>query len=402
MPSQQSAPPAHSSCAAAIADANAILLDRAVPTLTPAELQSYCDQGFLVVRNVLPTSLANVIREHIIHPGFKHRGLDPEDPTTWGKGGLAVEQLNWQEWLTSLFVSESPYSGQWCRFEAGLEKDHRKDLGAGELKVLHEAWRLANEVVALRFRAVLDQLVGPGEWDEAPLRDKGVLPKCLHVRYGLPSKDPRRSLASHRWPRVGWHIDGAWNDHQLGQRRGQEAGRPRRADHCCVGLILYSEVLPKGGLTGVVPGSHDYMMRKVLAHTRSGGIPNARVLAGQTLSPGAPLDPAAQMDHPLQPGDALLMHPYLVHSSAWNFQPSLRIATRISFNYKVPHNAESLLDMGRRQLLGAESSGKSKLPPNTELFLRVLEEEPWQMDDWNAAPSPKRVRIGKALGLTRG
>mmetsp|Transcript_50885 Transcript_50885/g.159489 ORF Transcript_50885/g.159489 Transcript_50885/m.159489 type:complete len:407 (+) Transcript_50885:62-1282(+) len=390
----------HGSITAAIAEAEGILRKDAVQRLTPEELSQYRDQGYVVVRGVVPATLAKIIREQVIHPGFKHHGFDPEDPGTWG---TPTEKLGMAAWFASRLVSETPYHGRWCNFGAGLDAEHRSELAADELERLRKVWQIANDVAALRLRATMDQLVGSGEWDDSSLlpADRqgggGPLVTSLHVRYGLPLKDPRCRPESHRWPVLGWHIDGAWSDHLLGQRREQGGERKRVSDFCCVGIILYSDVLPQGGLTGVLPGSHKRIMRRLLASTPNGGISNARLLAGESIFNifSTAVDPAA--DRAVQAGDALLMHPYLVHSSAWNFRPSLRLAARLGFQYRTPHDAASLLEMGRRQ-----SNSVSELPPNTELFLHALQQESWKPDDWNSAPSPWAVRIEMKFGLRRG
>merc|ERR1712007_92559 len=97
-------------------------------------------------------------------------------------------------------------------------------------------------------------------------------------------------------------------------------------------------------------GSHWRMFRTIAAAERWGGISNLLLLLRQSLFGGAAADPIneACVDGLLRAGDAILMHPYLTHSSAWNYRPCLRLATHIQFNYRSPMSAEAWQEMGRR------------------------------------------------------
>eukprot|EP00746_Dinoflagellata_sp_MGD_P132051 gnl/MRDRNA2_/MRDRNA2_65779_c0_seq1.p1 gnl/MRDRNA2_/MRDRNA2_65779_c0~~gnl/MRDRNA2_/MRDRNA2_65779_c0_seq1.p1 ORF type:complete len:294 (-),score=39.31 gnl/MRDRNA2_/MRDRNA2_65779_c0_seq1:479-1360(-) len=274
----------------ALKEADRIVSSNEALSLTQKELKEYRDRGYVVVRGLLPECLARTIRDCIIYPGFKHAGLDPDDPLTWGKGGLAADSLSWFESLASGLVSETAYHGRWCNFARGLDSQYRTDITSEELENLKMAFGLANKIAALRLRVILDQIAGWGEWDDTPLAawtektdwTEG-LPKSLHVRYGLASKDPRYGPEHHKWPLFGWHIDGAWHDHKLGQKQEQNGAKLIHPDHACLGILVFSEVLPKGGLTGMLPGSHVHNMRTVLRHTRCGGISNADILLRQSL-----------------------------------------------------------------------------------------------------------------------
>merc|ERR1712039_99354 len=142
-------------------------------------------------------------------------------------------------------------------------------------------------------------------------------------------------------------------------------------------------------------------MRTVLRHTSCGGIPNARLLINQSLFGGPAADPLCSDDLKLNPGDALLMHPYLSHSSSWNYQSRLRIGGRLSFEYKRPMTAETLQEMGRRQKEAQSGLDRACIPPNTNLYLQTLENGVWQDEDWNGAPGRFRTFLSKKLRITR-
>merc|ERR1712129_46703 len=151
-------------------------------------------------------------------------------------------------------------------------------------------------------------------------------------------------------------------------------GGELKPDLATVALITWEELVPHGGATGMVPGSHRGDMDTILRATESGGISNARILVQQSLFGGRAVDPVAEEveDKVMRPGDALFMHPHLTHSSAWNYQHKRRIASHIQVSYQQPLDVPGLRTMCERQLEAAKRHG-GKLPPNTELYEEVLE-----------------------------
>merc|ERR1719335_1252568 len=109
-------------------------------------------------------------------------------------------------------------------------------------------------------------------------------------------------------------------------------------------MLVWSKTLPYGGMTGVIDGSHKANMRKILRAEKSGGISNAFMLVQQSIFGGRAMDPIAALPDAqvLHAGDAILMHPYLTHSSAFNYRPTLRLGMHLHFNYTLPMNSTTL------------------------------------------------------------
>merc|ERR1712129_315620 len=91
---------------------------------------------------------------------------------------------------------------------------------------------------------------------------------------------------------------------------------------------------------------------------------------------GRAIDPIAALpdEQVLQAGDAILMHPYLTHSSAFNYQPTLRLGMHLPFDYNLPMDGTAIAELGKRQATG--NKNKIMLPPNTQLYLEVLAQQP--------------------------
>lgn len=332
--------PSHEELLIAIADVEQKLKDKISQPLSSSEVQHYLERGWVMVRGIIPERMADVIREQIILEGFKKEGdpLDADDPTTWGR-----KDLVWQD----RFISETSYYGRRIGFGRALEREFRPDLDDRRFALLQQAWQVTSEFATCRFNTVLDQLVGSGEWFN---QTEEGLKKSLHVRYGLPAKDPYCSEDKFRWPLFGWHIDGKNHFHFLGRKVEQDGEKRTKSDQAVVGMLAFNKILPHGGITGIITSSHKTNMLSILAREARGGISNARILVGQSLFGGKAVDPIAECDEKvMRAGDAIFMHSHLTHSSAWNYQPNLRLGMHLQFQYKQPMDRESIAEMGRRQ-----------------------------------------------------
>merc|ERR1719330_1733979 len=146
-------------------------------------------------------------------------------------------------------------------------------------------------------------------------------------------------------------MDGARHLHFLGRWVEMTKRASAKPELAGVALVTWDRLLPCGGATGLIPGSHRWNMRTVLAATESGGISNLRILLAQSFSGRCAVDPVAEVDGEkvLHAGDAILMHPYLTHSSAWNYQHTCRIASHMQFRYKNVMDVPAIQEMRRRQ-----------------------------------------------------
>eukprot|EP00929_Paragymnodinium_shiwhaense_P043788 TRINITY_DN22495_c0_g1_i1.p1 TRINITY_DN22495_c0_g1~~TRINITY_DN22495_c0_g1_i1.p1 ORF type:complete len:383 (+),score=37.38 TRINITY_DN22495_c0_g1_i1:179-1327(+) len=359
-----------------LAQAAALLEDTGSPALTAEQRLMYKEQGWVILRAVVPRNIASVIREQIIHPGLKlnDRPIDPDDATTWGRGGDGQTPLSMLERIVTALGSESSYYGERTNYKRGLDPSLRKDIDEPHCEQLQKLWAASNQLASKHLKRTVDQLVGPGEWNDKGCAAGEVLNTGLHLRYGLPSKDNTRRREECKWPLIGWHVDGAHHRHALGLRVVEKDGKTIKPAFACIGMIAWNQILPHGGITGVMPGSHRRMLSILRSFEDVCRLPNWLLLVRQSLFGGCVADPIAEAndEQVLHPGDVLLMHPYLTHSSAWNFMDNLRIASHVQFHYNSPMDRDGLAKMAARQVAG--QSANDSLPLNTELLLEVLGE----------------------------
>lgn len=356
--------------ALAIQEAEAMLQEEAPQLLSVDELHMYKERGFVVARGIVPEKLADVIREQIIHLGLKEGRLDVHDPSTWG--GTHSSLSLWNRFLCAC-ASESSFFGRRLGFGCALDRNHRTDVSQSDFDLLMRAWNLANTLARRKLSALMDQIAGPGAWRCCGSAEGDVLKRDLHARYALPVKAPQFD-AHFRWPLVGWHIDGHFSSLFLGKRVETLGRRDIVPAHACVGMLAWNKTHPKGGMTGVLCGSHRKNMRTILAAEKYGGITNLMLLIHQSFFGGAASDPIslAPPEQVMSPGDMLLMHPYLTHSSSWNFQHCLRLGGHIQFDYKEPMETKTLVAMATSQAHESAELGCT-VPANSDLILEALD-----------------------------
>lgn len=153
----------------------------------------------------------------------------------------------------------------------------------------------APQVVTERYQRAVDDLCGAGR-------------ARLDRRLGYaPVRFP--GFSSWPWRATGWHVDGINFRHHVDSR---EQG--------LVGLDLITDIDPGGGGTAVRPGSHRVVSR--LLASEPGGIEplelNRRAEEATRHLPSVEVCGRA--------GDAVLMHPHLVHGSSTNLSRRVRIA----------------------------------------------------------------------------
>jgi hypothetical protein len=116
----------------------------------------------------------------------------------------------------------------------------------------------------------------------------------------------------------GWHKDGDFFMHFLDS--------PEQA---LLTVVLWSEVVPRGGATFLACDSVPHVARYLAAHT--GGV-NPVEFPTQSF-----VDPCVDfIEATGQVGDVFLMHPYMVHASSFNHSQLVRVITNPPIALKEP------------------------------------------------------------------
>jgi len=182
------------------------------------------------------------------------------------------------------------------------------------------------------LRAALDELLGAGCWElpaNPPVAAGGARPATRHwyapvVFPEPPSPDGWAPVnrRSERWR--GWHVD--IGPGQSTDAARSSAGHPAQG---CVLLLLLSDWAPGGGGTALSVGSH----RWVASALRAAGSVSHQVLNSWVAGEAAARRAAGRLRRPQElpagaatelqqatgrAGDAVLMHPWLVHSGTCN------------------------------------------------------------------------------------
>ncbi len=168
----------------------------------------------------------------------------------------------------------------------------------------------APQVVTQRYRDVVDDLCGGGRaWLDPRL---GYAP----IRFPGFSSPP--------WAATGWHVDGNFFHHHVHSR---EQG--------LVGVDLFTEIDEGGGGTAVRVGSHRIVSRILAAH-EPGGLSPAQL--GQLANVETARCRVVEIRG--GPGDAVLMHPHLVHGSSTNLSRRVRLAANRCVSLSEPMRLE--------------------------------------------------------------
>lgn len=178
----------------------------------------------------------------------------------------------------------------------------RNPDGSDPLPDEGQEWILQNG----KLVAILNQLHGGRDhWEWLHPNNVG----WIHVRFPVTDE-------SQFEPR--WHVDGGhFTPHYL-----------TSPEQSVIVLPIFHDIHVKSGSTLVLPESHHYMAQ--LLHSR--GIQGLDKCVTQDCRPLGRIWPIAKRDvAPLQRGDALLLHPLVLHAAGFHTNPSSQ-QNRITFN----------------------------------------------------------------------
>lgn len=142
--------------------------------------------------------------------------------------------------------------------------------------------------------------------------------RTLHVRHS-----EHKSVASWRWPLIGWHID------------KRILGRSQQLR--MIAIVHFTDVQPRGGGTAIVQGSHRFMARVCKHAPRSDFFVDTTNVILLIVAHMVAWVHMHTMHYNVveicaHAGDVIVMHPWLIHSRTQNHRPTARHTFRLGIH----------------------------------------------------------------------
>lgn len=268
--------------------------------LTEAQVQSFLDKGYLVVKDCLDTNIAN----RWIDEAYERLGYDKHNPSTWQKDII---------WM-----------------------DHKNQLPVRELAP--RAWAAILEVVGGEDR--LEPQVMQIDSKHFSTINSFIWSDAFIVNFHKGADQPWQPPS----PQVGgWHKDGSYFRHFLDSR-----------EQALLTIVLWSDMLHQGGGTFVAPDSVRLMARYLAEHPE--GV-NPRDFKFQEM-----IGQCTQFEEITgKAGDFIILHPFMLHASSQNVIGKPRFMSNPPIVLKEPMNLNrenpeefSLLERATLHYLGLE------------------------------------------------
>ncbi|MBI2504559.1 MAG: hypothetical protein HYW07_15170 [Candidatus Latescibacteria bacterium] len=282
--------------------------------LSQVQVQQFLDQGYTAVEGCFTEDFARPLREQ----ACRRLGCDPDDPATWKQ--------------------EIAYLDHHTRFRV-------KELSP-------RAWAAICEVVGgeerIEFSPTLIQpsphftSIESGNWSDAFI---------INFSYGAGQPwEPPSAITK------GWHKDGAFFRHFLDS-----------PDQGLLTVILWSEVRPRSGGTFIACDSVRHVARYLLEHPEGVSPDSFSPLIGQCRD-------FAELTG--QPGDLILLHPFVLHTSSPNpsgrprfiTNPPIVLREPLVFDRPDPDDF-SLVEQAILRGLGAERLAFAPTAPRQRIAL---------------------------------
>ena len=269
--------------------------------LSEAQVQSFLDNGYLVVKDCFDPSLA----QRWIDQGYERLGYDKNDPSTWAK------EIIWM--------------------------DHRNELPIKDISP--KAWGALLDVIGGEDR-IQDQVlylpqsghftyINSFNWSDSFIVN-------FHRGADQPWQPPGPQLK-------GWHKDGSYFRHFLDS-----------AEQALLTIVCWSDMLHQGGATLVSPDSVRVVARHLYEHPE--GIPPKAFDYPALLSQCTRFEEVTG-----QSGDFVILHPFMLHASSqnvlrvprWMTNPPILLKEPMNLNRENPEDF-SLLERATLHYLGLE------------------------------------------------
>ena len=165
----------------------------------------------------------------------------------------------------------------------------------------------ASQVMTRRYVDAIGDLVGHGR--DTPGQKKGFGYPVIRFPVDVPIWEPR-----------GWHIDGNWFHHHVDS-----------AEQGLVGVDIFTDIDLEGGGTAIRVGSH-HIAARIFGQAEPDGFAQGKV--STAVIPHCEDCPIIEVTG--RAGDALLMHPHLLHASSTNRSRRVRIIANRAVSLHEP------------------------------------------------------------------
>ena len=269
--------------------------------LTDAQVQSFLDKGYLIVKDCLVRNIA----DSWIDQAYERLGYDKNDPSTWTK------DIVWMDHKNQMPVREVAPKA-WAAI---------LDVVGGEDRLETQVMRIPESG---HFSTINSSL-----WSDAFIAN-------FHRGADKPWQPPSAQV-------TGWHKDGSYFRHFVDSR-----------EQALLTVVLWSDMLHQGGGTFIAPDSVRVIARLLYEHPE--GIP-ANNFDFQSI-----IAQCGQFEELTgKAGDFVILHPYMLHASSQNVLRVPRFMTNPPIVLKEPMNLNrpnpkdfSLLERATLHYLGLE------------------------------------------------
>ncbi|MEP7359576.1 MAG: phytanoyl-CoA dioxygenase family protein [Anaerolineales bacterium] len=291
--------------------------------LTDAQVQSFLDNGYLVVKKCLDPVVAN----RWIDEAYQRLGYSKDDPSTWTK------EIIWMDHKNEIPVRElSPQA--W---------DAIADVVGGED-------RLETQVMKLPQSGHFTS-IDSFNWSDAFI---------VNFRKGAdqPWQPPSPAIK-------GWHKDGSYFRHFLDSR-----------EQALLTIVLWSDMRHMGGSTFIAPDSVR-VVAKLLAEHPEGIDPH-------DIDHQAIINQCTRFEEMTgEAGDFVILHPYMLHASSQNalrlprFMSNPPIVLKEPMNFNRANPADfSLLERATLHYLGVDRLDFKPTAPREAVWRLEGDEQP--------------------------
>jgi hypothetical protein len=267
--------------------------------LTEAHVQSFLDNGYLIVRDCLDLDLA----QRWIARAYQRLGYDPHDPTTW------VQDITWMRHEQEIPIRQAAPKA----WQAIL------DVVGGEDRLETQVMRAPENLYP----------VNSFNWSDAFIAN-------FHRGAGQPWQPPSPQAA-------GWHKDGGYFRHFLDS---PEQG--------LLTIVLWSDMRHQGGATFVAPDSVRLIARYLA--DRPEGVPFNAWEYQDFINQCTRFEEITG-----NAGDFVILHPFMLHASSQNvirvprFMTNPPVVLKEPMQFNRPDPADfSLLERATLHALGLD------------------------------------------------
>jgi hypothetical protein len=269
--------------------------------LTNEQVQSFLDNGYLVVQDCFDTALA----QRWIDQGYERLGYDKHDPSTF------VKDIIWMDHKNELPI-----------------RDISPKAWDALLDVIGSEERLQDQVLYLPQSGHFTY-INSFNWSDAFIVN-------FHRGADQPWQPPGPQLK-------GWHKDGSYFRHYLDS-----------AEQALLTIVCWSDMRHQGGATLVSPDSVRVVARHLYEHPE--GIP------AKAFDFTALINQCTRFEEVTgQAGDFVILHPFMLHASSnnvlrvprWMTNPPILLKEPMNLNRENPDDF-SLLERATLHYLGLD------------------------------------------------